>query len=151
MKYTQIRNMLDQVGDFHGQLSEYYNQLSDESKQQRVKMLLDHMSGHERNLQQGLTAYEDGTSRQVLETEVTCRHCAEILAACEQTPISPKLSVDGVTKVAIDVDNCLLRFYHEVADNADSETVREVFRNLIAMGEAERRKHAFGASQAMDI
>ena len=33
----------------------------------------------------------------------------------------------------------------------ETETVREVFRNLIDMEEAELRKLAFGALQAMDI
>jgi len=151
MRYTQIRNMLDQVRDFHGQLAEYYSQLSDKAVQQRVKLLLDHMSSHERNLQKGLTAYGDDASRQVMETWVACSHCEEILATCEQMPIAPKMTVDSVTRVAMDVDRCLLRFYHEVAENAESETVREVFSNLIDMEEAELRTLAFGALQTMDF
>ena len=151
MRYAQIRDILDQVRDFHGQLADYYSGLSDKATKQRVKLLLDHMSSHERNLQQGLAAYEDDASRQVMDTWVDCSHREEILATCEQTPIAPKTSVDSVTRVAMDVDRCLLRFYHDVAGNAESETVREVFRNLIDMEEAELRKLAFGALQAIDI
>jgi len=147
----QIRDSLDQVRDFHGQLAEYYGQLSDRAAQQRVKMLLDHISTHERNLQSSMAAFEEGASRQVMDTWVDWSHCEEIIAICGQTPISPDLSVNGVVKLAMDVDSCLLHFYREVAANAETETVREVFRNLIDMEEAELRMLAFGASQAMDI
>lgn len=51
----------------------------------------------------------------------------------------------------MDVDRCLLHFYREVAGNAQTETVRDVFTNLVDMEEAELRMLAFGALQAMDI
>jgi len=151
MRFTQVRKMLDQVREFHGQLAEYYNQLSDTAAQERVKLLLDHMSSHEQHLQKSLAAYEEDESRQVMDTYVDCIYCDEILATCEQSPITPQLDVDGVIRVAMDVDNCLLRFYREVAANADSETVREVFRNLIDAEEAELRKLAMNALGAKDM
>ena len=151
MRYTQIRNVLDEARDFHGQLAEYYGQLSDNAVQQRVGLLLDHMSSHERNLQQGLAAYEDDAARQVMDTWVDLSRHEEILATFEQTPIAADTSVDGVTRAAMDVDRCLLRFYRDVAGSAESETVREVFSNLVDMEEAELRKLAFGALQATDI
>jgi len=82
---------------------------------------------------------------------VDCIYCDEILVTCEQTPITPTMTVDGVIRVAMDVDNCLLRFYREVATNADSETVREVFRNLIDAEEGELRKLATNALAAVDM
>ena len=151
MRFTQIRNTLDQVRDFHGQLAEYYSQLSDQAAQQRVKMLLDHMSSHQQNLQSSMADYEEGASQQVMETWVDCSRCEEIIMTCEQTPIAPDLSVDSVIKVAMDVDQCLLHFYREVAESAETETVRDVFRNLIDMEEAELRKLAMSALQTMDI
>jgi rubrerythrin len=143
--------MLDQIRDFHGQLAEYYAQLSDKTEQQRVKMLLDHMSSHEQDLQSSLAAYEDGASRQVMDTWVDCSHCDEIIATCKQTPIAPETSVDGVIGVAMDVDRCLLHFYREAAEKAETESVRDVFKNFIEMEEAELRKLALNALQAADM
>lgn len=151
MRYIQIRDTLDQVRVFHGHLAEYYGQLSDRAAQQRVKMLLDHISTRQRNLQLSMAAFEEGASRQVMDTWVDWSRCEEIIPTCEQTPFSPGLSVNGVVKLAMDVDRCLLHFYREVAAIAETETVREVFRNLIDMEEAELRMLAFGASQTMDI
>ena len=151
MRFMQVRNMLDQIRDFHGQLAEYYAQLSDKTEQQRVKMLLDHMSGHEQDLQSSLAAYEDGAASQVMDTWVDCSHCDEIIATCKQTPIAPETSVEGVIGVAMDVDRCLLHFYREAADKAETETVRDVFKNFIDMEEAELRKLALSALQVADM
>ena len=151
MRKTQVRSILDQVREFHGQLDEYYGRLSDTATQQRVKMLLDYMASHERNLQKGMAAYEENASRQVMDTYVDCKYCDEILATCQRTPIAPEMGLDGVVKVAMDVDRCLLRFYREVASNAESEVVRKVFRNLIDAEEAELRKLALNALGALDI
>jgi len=151
MRKTQVRSMLDQVREFRGQLDEYYSRLSDTATQQRVKMLLDYMASHERNLQKSMAEYEESASRYVMDTYVDCKYCDEILATCQRTPIAPEMSLDGVVKVAMDVDHCLLRFYREVAGNTESEVVREVFRNLIDAEEAELRKLALNALGALDI
>ena len=151
MRYTQVRNMLDQVREFHGQLAEHYSQLSETAAQQRVKLLLDHMSSHEQHLQTGLAAYEEIAAQPVMNTYVDCIYCDEILATCEQTPITPQMNVDGVIRVAMDVDNCLLRFYREVAENADSEAVRELFQNLVDGEEADLRKLSLDALAAVDM
>jgi len=150
IRYSQVKNMLEQVRDFHGQLVQYYDRLSKEAEQQRVKMLLEHMSKHEQDLQDGLRAYEETATENVMDTYVDCEYCNEILATCRQTPIAPETSVEGVIRVAMDVDNCLLRFFREVAEHAETERVRDVFKNLVEMEESELRKLATNALQAMD-
>lgn len=151
MRYRQVRDMLDQVRDFHGQLSDYYQELSDSADQQRVKLLLDHMSDHERQLQDSLGAYEEGASKQVMDTWVDCKYCDEVLATCERTPIAEESSVEGVINATMDIDNCLIRFYREVAEKVDSQTIRDVFRNLIDLEEGELRKLALSALQIGDV
>ena len=151
MRYSQVKNMLDQIRDFHGQLVEYYERLSKETEQQRVKMLLEHMSKHEQELQEGLRAYEETAAKNIMDSFVGCEYCDEILATCRHTPIAPETSIEGVIKVAMDVDNCLLRFFREVAESAETERVREVFKNFIELEEGELRRLAMNALQATDI
>lgn len=151
MRYTQVRDMLDRVREFHGQLAAYFHQLSESSDRQRVKLLLDHMSNHEEQLQASLGAYEDDASEQVMNTWVDCKYCNEVLATCEQMPIAPETSVDNVVKATLDIDSCLIRFYREVADKVESGKVRDVFRNLVEMEEGELRKLALSALQVGDV
>ncbi len=150
-RYVQVRDLLKQVRDFHGQMAGYFEGLSTQAEKARVRLLLEYMSSHETNLQSSLAAFDEDASRAVLDTWVDCRHCEEIIATCEQTPIEPKLSVEGVAQVAMDVDACLLHFYEEVAKKANSESVREVFRNMISMEQAELRQLARNALSAMDF
>ena len=51
----------------------------------------------------------------------------------------------------MDIDNCLLRFFREVAESTETEKVRDVFKNFIDMEEGELRKLAINALQATDI
>jgi vacuolar-type H+-ATPase subunit C/Vma6 len=130
MRYAQVRDMLDQVCDFHGQLAKYYHRLSESSDQQRIKLLLDLMSNHEKQLQESLRDYEEDASKQIMNTWVDCKYCDEVLATCKQKPIVPEASVESVVKATLDIDNCLVQFYREVAEKVESEKLRDVFRNL---------------------
>ena len=151
MRYAQVRDMLDQVREFHGQLAEYYHQLSDSSDQQRVKLLLDHMSNHEKQLQEGLRDYGEDASEQILNTWVDCKYCDDVLMTCKQIPIVPEASVKNVIQATLDIDNCLVRFYREVAEKVESEKVRGVFQNLVEMEESELRQLALSALQVRDL
>ena len=145
MRFTQVKEMFEQVSEFHGQLADYYTQLSDAADQQRIKLLLEHLGSHQRHLQETLKNYEGDTSRHVMDAFVDCVNCEEMLITCKQSPVTADMSVEGVIRAAMDVDRCLQRFYREVADKADSETVRDVFENLIDYEESELRKLALDA------
>jgi rubrerythrin len=151
MRFTQVKDTFEQVGELHSQLAAYYEQLSDSADQQRVKLLLDHLGSHERHLQESLKAYEGDEIRHVMEAYVDCVACDDILATCKQTPVTPDMSVEGVIRVAMDVDKCLQHFYREVADRAQSGTVREIFENLIDKEESELRQLALDAMGAEEM
>jgi succinate dehydrogenase flavin-adding protein (antitoxin of CptAB toxin-antitoxin module) len=151
MRFTQVKEMFEQVGAFHGQLADYYEHLSDSTDQQRVKLLLDHLGSHERHLEETLKAYEGDTTRHVMDTYVDCVGCDEIFITCQQTPVTPDMTVQGVIGTAMDVDRCLQHFYRQVADKADSEAVREIFENLIEQEESELRNLALDALGGADM
>lgn len=151
MRYMQIRDMLDRVRDFHGQLGDYYHQLSETADRERIKLLLDHMSNQKKQLRDGLAAFEQEVSKQVLDTWVDSEFCDQALSTCEQTFAPRDTSVEGVIKAAMDMDNCLIGFYREVVEHVESEHVREVFQNLIAMEAGDLRNLALGALQLRDV
>lgn len=151
MRTVQIRDVLDEVRKFHGELAEYYRGLSGKADQRRVALLLDYMSSHEKNLEASLAAYERDALREVLDTWIECSHCDEVIASCRKTPIAPDMSVEGVTKLAMDVDACLTRFYRTLANSTRSERLREVFTTLIEIEEAELRSLAMNALGASDV
>jgi len=151
MRFTQVRDVFQEVSKLHSELADYYEGLSDTAEQLRVKLLLNHIGSHSRHLEQSLQAYERDTHRRVMDAFVDCDSCHDILITCRQMPVTPDMSVEGVTRLAMDVDRCLQRFYREVADKAESDKVRELFRNLIDQEESELRKLALDAMAAEEM
>ena len=150
-RFSQIRDVLEQVSGFHGQLAAYYSQLAGTAAQERVKLLLDYLSSHERNLEKSLVDYEDDASRQVLETWVDETHCTKMLAGCRTMQLPSAMSVEDVARIAMQIDECLLRIYRHLADKAETESVRDVFRNLVTLEQGELRKLALNALLAGDV
>lgn len=150
-RYVQVRDLLEQAAQFHGRMAEFYHGLAGHAAQQRVKLLLDYMSTHERNLEESLDAFDEGAAAGILDTWVDRDHCDRIVHACENLPAPPELSLDGVSRLAMDVDETLVKFYQELARKAEPEDVREVFRNLVSMEQAELRRLARNALTAGDF
>jgi rubrerythrin len=150
-RYVQVRDLLEQAAQFHGRMAEFYHRLSDHAGKERVKLLLDYMSTHEKNLQNSLDDFDEEASEGVLDTWVDRDHCDRIIHACENLPAEPELSIDGVTRLAMRVDESLIRFYDELARKAEGEDVREVFRNLVAQEQAELRRLARDALMVGDF
>jgi rubrerythrin len=150
-RYVQVRELLEQAAQFHGRMAEFYHGLSDRARKDRVKLLLDYMSTHEKNLRDSLDDFDDEASEGVLNTWVDRDHCDRIVHACENLPAPPELSIDGVTTLAMHVDATLIRFYEELARKADVEDVRAVFRNLVAQEQAELRRLARDALMVGDF
>ena len=68
MRFMQIKQMLNNVCEFHGHLSAYYHQLSDDMDQTRIKLILDLLSQHEAGLRESLEAYEQDASKEVMNS-----------------------------------------------------------------------------------
>ena len=150
-RYVQVRDLLEQAARFHGDLAGFYHRLAGEAGQQRVKLLLDYMSTHEDNLKSSLEGFDEEASEGVLNTWIDRDYCDRIVHACENMPEPPALEVDEVIHLAMAVDDSLTRFYEELVRKTDTESVREVFRNLVSMEQTELRRLALNALTAEDF
>ena len=88
MRFEQVKNVLQDVRAFHGRASEFFAGLSDLAEQERVKMLLDYMSLHERELGEKLGAYEQQASEGLLETWMDFRQDGELTALCREAAVA---------------------------------------------------------------
>ena len=50
MAYETVRDILDRVRNFHDQVGEYYHRLYSIADKERVRILLDYLSRHEKHL-----------------------------------------------------------------------------------------------------
>ena len=119
MAFETTKEVLDHAREFHTQLSEFYSLLSSKSEKQRVKLLLDYMSQHEKYLEDTLTRYEEEVSDKILNTWFQYPPPKEILDTCREVSIKETdyLTVDDVIEMAVKLEQCLIDLYKEMIKN----------------------------------
>jgi len=137
MAYKRTKDLLDRARLFHERLGELYKRLETVSKKEQVKMLLDYMSRHEKHLTESLSKYEEEASRRVMDywykytpNNKSCEHL-------ENIELRPDMTIDDVISLAMRMDECLVELYRSVAENAESEEVKEIFNSLLEMEKQE--------------
>ena len=138
--YERTQDVLDHVRAFHDDLGKRYEQLSSESQQERIKMLLNYLGRHERHLEECLADYEETASRGILETWFKFVPQEARLLKLDDMKLTPDMSVDDIVDVALRMDNCVVELYRELADISVSQQVKDVFTNLLTMEEEQKHK-----------
>ena len=147
----QIKQILNNVCEFHGHLSAYYHQLSDDMDQSRIKLILDLLSQHEAGLRESLEAYEEDASKEVMDSWIECPSCQEIRQRLGQLlSAGTESNLESVVERALALDRCLFDFYREGEAHAPNPRVQRVFRSLAALQQGEVRELALSATQICD-
>ena len=139
MPFETTREVLEHAREFHRDLKEYYKSLMEKTDQERVRMLLDYLSRHEKNLEEGLARYESEIASKIRDTWFQYPPPKEAVAVCKDIAISniEDLSVDGIVKLALDFDSCIIEMYEAIIKSSDSAEVREIFQSLLNLEKQE--------------
>jgi hypothetical protein len=143
--FEQVKDVLDYGKLVHADLCKLYESLNVESQQERVKMLLDYLSRHERHLEETLSRFEAGSHQDVLDTWLQYAPSINVLKLIGNQTIRPDMSVDEVVKLAVEFDDALVEFYREAADECGLPRINEVFLNLIELEKQEKISHVRNA------
>ena len=138
MAFKQTKEVLEQARKFHHRLSEFYEDLEEYTSKEHTKALLSYMSRHETYLEESLAEFENGVSRNVLDSYFQYGSEATRLTQISEFEIKPEMDVTDVMTTAIHFDACLIKFYREMTNHSTSGKVREVFENLLVMEEHEQ-------------
>lgn len=151
MRFEQTRDVLEHTRHFHGKLARFYENLAENEAQERMRLLLEYFGRHERRLTQSLRRFEEQTASEILDTWLDFTHDEEVLCFPKDLDIHPQMSVDEVIGIAMQLDQCLIRLYRELAQQTDVPEVREVFQALLQMEEKERDHVAQQAERLNDL
>ena len=151
MAYKTTKDILDQARAFHEQLSAYYRKLSVKAQRQRVRMLLDYMSRHEKHLEECLLEFEQDASRKILETWFKYTPQMDIPSCFEDIELSRDMCIDDVIKLALRLDDCLVELYKGMVKEAESRDVKKVFTNLLEMEKHEKMNLVRDAIELKEI
>jgi len=153
MAFETTKDVLDHAREFHTQLSEFYTLLSRKSEKQRVKLLLDYMSEHEKYLEETLARYEEEVSGKILNTWSQYPPPKEILETCREISITKTddLTVDDVIEMAVKLNQCLIDLYKEMIKNSETDQMREIFTNLMEMEKRQELELVRDAQEWKDL
>lgn len=150
--YQQVRDVIDHTRSFHSQLSSFYRSLEEQAENQRVKLLLNYLSGHESDMEDALKNYEEEVSKTILDDYLQyLPEKDDDQPPIEQASVKHDMSVSDVMSMALRYDDYLIRLYQDLSQRADQPKVKELFRSLLQMEEEARQQMARGAGEAEDF
>ena len=151
MAVEQARSIIEHMRNFHKRVSLYYHRLADSTQKQRVKLLLDYMSEHEQRLANCIRDYEETASTSILNTWFQTASNTDAGKSLQDIELGPNQSVDDIIYLGIQVSECVLVVYRNLADQAEPESVQQVFANLLRMEENAQKQFTRDAGRLADI
>jgi hypothetical protein len=135
--FETTRDIIDLARRFHNEVSAFYERLGNQASKGRVRLLLQYMSRHEKHLEECLAEYELDASQRILETWFQYTPATTPVEHLQTIQLEPEMSIDDVVDLALRLDEYLVDLYREVANQADSREVAEVFGNLLNLEQQE--------------
>jgi hypothetical protein len=151
MASQTVRDIITHIRGMHRQLSSLYQSMGHASARERVKLLLYYVSRHERNLEDALSQYQQQAKKSVLDTWYKSSSGDPLAAVLDPIRINPDMATDEVVRVVLDADQKLVAQFRQLAENAASEDVRELFQKLIAIEEREEHLLVRDATELEDL
>lgn len=132
MSFNQTKDLLDVARQFHFNLLELYQKMLKRAASEEAVALIGTLIEHEQLLEQRLEEYEAEGSTNVLDTFF--KYVVEEHQKCFQDYVLPdSMSSMDVIEATRHFDQCLSRFYKEMAQKSLSEHVREALLNLMQL------------------
>lgn len=130
-----VKDFLDYSRELHREIQACYDSLNAHTEQERIKLLLDYLSRHERNMEENLHRFEDTTRKEILAVwleHVPRLNIQEIIGRCK---IRDGMPLEEIVEVALKLDAAMLGLYREVVNHTKDARVKAVFENIVSMEE----------------
>lgn len=148
--FNTTRQILTQIKTFHSDLGTFYTDAAEQVETGRVGALLRFMGDHERYMRECLDRYEQRASRKVLDSWFQFSPVFKASRQIHKVEVDPEMSVGDVVNVALDFDDRLMKFVHNLADQSKTGDVRQLFENLAEIEEQEKHKASRAALEILE-
>jgi len=148
-----IEEVLKQISEYQGQLSEFYKNLNLNSQKQRIQMLLDYISNVYKNRGDNLYRFIGDMPEIILKTDSPFQPSLDSLTDCPEIKFSGKdeWNIDDVIEIALKYNQCIIDFYEQAFKSAETYTIREIFRNLMEMEKRGQRELVRDSQELKDL
>ncbi|MBW2726201.1 MAG: hypothetical protein JRE71_17630 [Deltaproteobacteria bacterium] len=137
MAVTNVACVLRRAGDFEHQLMIYYLDLAEQTTREGVRLLTDYMARHRRRLAEALERFPakdyQWISAHPLRYEPVASECDHFAARI----LPSDATAAEVLDLAIELDECLISLYRQVAQQDVEPEVKELFESLVRAEERD--------------
>jgi rubrerythrin len=135
----QTREIIEDVRLFHSRMSDYFDQLHRKDEKERLKILLDYLTQHEKHRDETLAKYEDETLSKSMDVWFKYIPMNGISKYLDKGRIESNMSVQDVVGIALDLDDKLIKMYKRLVDNSKNAEIRNMFNCLLSRLEQEKK------------
>lgn len=151
VRYKTIRDVVEFSQQLHTKLAHQYAELEQLATSERARLMLDYLQRHERHLTETLAQYEADAAKGIMETwmqYVPECHVNELLEKVRDVSLN---DVDDIVATALEVDDCLIKIYEDMAGNNDLDELKVVAQNLMQLESNEMHQVARSALRLNDL
>lgn len=152
MRFRTVQDILDWTRTYHHHLAEGYRQLSGSSSRERARMLLDYLADHQEKLERGIREYETDAADKLLRTwfqDVRETPLPESLDKADQT--LRDADTPQIMYMAMEFHDVLIRLYTDLARQAPTGDLRQLFTGLADMENHEKMRMVRDAMRFEDL
>lgn len=140
MAFETVNDILDFLKTFHRDLAALLTRLSDQVSEAKKEILLNFIGRHQKHLEHCLTEYEAEAAADLLKTWLKFVPEVPECRCFERVSWTPDMSFADIVEQARKVDDCLLKFYTQLAETAPLPEIRDLFQELLKMEQSENVK-----------
>lgn len=151
MRFKTVKDVVEHARQLHKQIAGFYKQLSNRQHQERIKMLLDYLARHETNLEKMLASFEKDRSQQIWDEWFQFATDDTLPQTLKGAAVHANMDVDEIISLALQLDDYFINLYRDMAQNASSAAVKEIFENLLAFEQQEKNRTVRAALSLKDL
>lgn len=139
MRTEQVKDILEHTRHFHELISDFYQNLSQNTDKERLKIILDYLSEHELHLEKAFAEYEKTASKKILNVWLPFSPCQERLTEFKVQIQSEEITIKEIIQKVIELDDCVINMYRDLVSQADNQDVKDVFYSILDFETHEKR------------
>ncbi|MFG0335930.1 MAG: hypothetical protein ACF8TS_21440 [Maioricimonas sp. JB049] len=143
MAYHQVRDILEQVRQFH---RDFRNALLESESQQHamdVEALIELARDEERADEACLARYGSDAGANILDTWIQYVPDEGVLRAIREAEVSPGMELNEIIQKKIEFDDALVQLYARLAEQVSGQRLQEALRSLHDLTVRRREQDAW--------
>ncbi len=142
MPAKRIRDVLERAKQFHQKLRDHYHGIERLSQDERIRLLLDYMQRHERNIERALKGYTQEAAEGVLDTWLPFVPDNVLDRVFRTIELRPEMTPAEIIGCALELDRALVELYEVCARESSATRVQELFDCLLEMERGKDYQYA---------